>query len=212
MARGDLFKKLLGEKQAAAATEAVEQLDETLEQAGIEHKALSSMDAGSVANALVDVMKSDLSDEDKLGAVEDLIKDLLPAELLTETEEKASSDGPDEPDDEDEDDDEDVTDKGLDFVAKMIDDMAAVTESQQAIEAQIKAHDAQFEAFDAVAQRLDAIEKLVVKALKSRPRSASRDESTVVDEKSITSGMEELMTEYEIDPLFKVPVKKPTGA
>lgn len=212
MARGDLFKKLLGEKQAAAATEAVEQLDETLEEAGIEHKALSSMDAGSVANALVDVMKSDLSDEDKLGAVEDLIKDLLPAELLTETEEKASSDGPDEPDDEDEDDDEDVTDKGLDFVAKMIDDMAAVTESQQAIEAQIKAHDAQFEAFDAVAQRLDAIEKLVVKALKSRPRSASRDESTVVDEKSITSGMEELMTEYEIDPLFKVPVKKPTGA
>lgn len=214
--RANLLERFLGEKQAAAATEAVEALDAALEDAGIEHKELDAvkMDADAFASAIVDVMKSELSEDDKRAAVVEAIKDLMPTDHLTGAEKAGKMDKTDEemPDEETpeedmgEDEKDEKASKGLEIVAKMVDDIGAVTEAQLEIESQFKALEAKFDAYVKLAQRVDQLETVVNKALKATPKMASRAKETVVE--GDTSKMEKEMEDYERDPVFGIMMKK----
>lgn len=214
--RSNLLERFLGEKQAAAATEAVEALDAALENAGIEHKELDAvkMDADAFASAIVDVMKSDLTEDDKRAAVVEAIKDLMPTDHVSEAEkagkmdktdeEMADEETPEEDASEDnEDDDKGKMKKefdGLEVVAKMIDDIGVVAEAQLEIESQFKQFEARLEDLTALAERVKALETVVTKTLKATPKRASSAEETIV--KGDTSAMDEAMKDYEIDPIF----------
>lgn len=214
MARSKLLERFLGEKQAAAATEAVEALDAALENAGVEHKELDAekMDADAFASAIVDVMKSDLSEDDKRAAVVEAIKDLMPTDHMSEAEKAGKMDKKTDEDmadeetpeedmsEDDESDDKGKTSKGLEIVAKMVDDIAVVTGAQLEIESQFKALEDKFAAFTALSQRVDQLEKVVNKAMAATPKMASRAKETVVD--GDTSKMVEALHDYDIDPIF----------
>lgn len=215
MARSKLLERFLGEKQAAAATEAVEALDAALENAGVEHKELDAekMDADAFASAIVDVMKSDLSEDDKRAAVVEAIKDLMPTDHMSEAEkagkmdkktdeDMADEETPEEDmsEDDESDDEEKKAGKGLEIVAKMVDDIAVVTGAQLEIESQFKALEDKFAAFTALSQRVDQLEKVVNKAMAATPKMASRAKETVVE--GDTSKMVEALQDYDIDPIF----------